>query len=97
MDDQWLQFDDNNSEYLLLCPTCQFDHSHHGTVTEYRRGREDGKTTAHVGGLGFESHGNPSPRRDGISIYMDGECGHSWTFEIYQHKGKTLLRTNPEK
>lgn len=79
---------------VLLCPICDYDYQHSGRVLEFSR--PDGEDSPSVVGVpGVDgwapSDSNPSPRRQAITIDFQGECEHSWTLEIWQHKGQTLL------
>jgi len=85
----------NNDE--LLCPVCGFHFIHHGRIEIFNRAKED----AHSGIcakideisclVGTSMEGNPSNRRNGIRINLEGECGHKVDIIISQHKGQTLI------
>jgi len=86
-------------EDVLKCPTCGSEYSH---ATRYRiywrlEDRETGKAVEVTRAATTESQslaGNPSPRRDGLVIEFDGECGHYFELKIYQHKGNTFIETS---
>ena len=90
-------------EGLLKCPRCKGDYLHHMTVKVFDRG-EDAKrvdvTTLGIDGLSrrtvpSEGSGNPSCRRDGLTIeFWCEECGEDTAFilGVSQHKGCTYLR-----
>jgi DNA-directed RNA polymerase subunit RPC12/RpoP len=88
----------------LKCPRCGFNYMHQGRVVVYHRvGGEDGSETDVTtvdGGLSathrVPSHGagNPSGRRQGLSITFDCEgCRPDGSIEllIAQHKGNTVF------
>jgi hypothetical protein len=94
----------------LLCPKCNGDYLHHDNIAVFNR-REDAemvRKTAIEGGLVSvasvenKTSGNPSGRRDGLSIdFWCETCGDAESDEvireykrlhILQHKGNTFLR-----
>jgi hypothetical protein len=94
----------------LTCPCCNNDYLHHDAVTVFSR-REDAefvrKTTVVDNSVAtdkeFNDHsGNPSSRRDGLSINFWCEtCGQldangvptrKLVLHIAQHKGNTIMR-----
>ena len=86
------------AEAVLTCPKCRDWYLHHGTVTIFDRGREDGPTTAiEVSGTSVKFHHppekyNPSSRRDGLAIeFWCESCGYTRELTIAQHKGITVF------
>jgi len=84
-------------EYNVMCPCCNSNNMHQGNVGIYNR-VEDAETGTHVEVDGDkvtvdkDLTGNPSKRRQGISIVMScEECGSDNILNIYQHKGLTLM------
>jgi len=83
----------------LRCPICGFGYTHHGVVNVYNRETEDSEIGIHacVNGtscnIDYSMIGNPSRRRDGISIQMRCENGCKFVLHIIQHKGETHLYT----
>jgi len=78
---------------VLLCPICGFDYNHHRRIEVFERTREDAPTYALIlpaEGVSVVSE-NPSPRRNALKIYFEGECGHEWYLVITQHKGQTFI------
>ena len=92
----------NNAEIedgCLLCPECGSDYTHHRRVTVFWREREDAPLGSCIKSSQDELHvareqwGNPSERRDGISIDCECEiCGTLFRLHIAQHKGHTLIK-----
>ena len=82
--------------WIVRCPVCGFDYTHHARVDVYARDGEDGPTTrTTVEGLHVETvqhaTGNPSDRRGGFVAAFAGECGHTWELRFSQHKGNTFI------
>ena len=86
----------------VICPVCGDTYSHHGDVEIFDRGEDhpegnyvrfvDSNSTVITMG-GHKLQQNPSRRRQGITIHMQGECGHNFLLHIYQHKGMTYIGT----
>jgi len=79
----------------LECPKCGMEMTHQNQIEIFSR-QEDGETQSilvdmETGKIGQGSNNNPSPRRQGVSIYLRCEDGCEFTFNIYQHKGFTCL------
>ncbi|MER1940491.1 hypothetical protein ABS755_07255 [Castellaniella sp. FW104-16D08] len=96
---------DNGLGFLLKCPVCGGGNFHHGLVEVFtRRGREDvaptrisinpdGTVQRDDDNLAENARDNPSPRRDGVLVHLDPECGCGrFVLQIVQHKGSTYLR-----
>lgn len=87
----------------LRCPYCGCHNLHQVAVDVFER-KEDQAEGLHVlvYGSGLQNvrmdrnlKDNPSPRRNGLSIVFQCEtCPFSSRFNIYQHKGETLLKWN---
>jgi ribosomal protein S27AE len=82
----------------IQCPKCRHGFMHHHTVNLYNRAEEDDPTGVHVRARakGLEINrsmvGNPSYRRDGLTIALECEqCGNTSVLNIYQHKGVTYI------
>lgn len=98
-----LRFDND----ALLCPCCGGCYLHHGAVSTFTRHAEDADTgiafriNAGTDGSIYRSTqltGNPSSRRDGITIEFTCEnCGNTSTLGIAQHKGQTFLEWLPNQ
>ena len=92
---------DAEIEYgVLLCPECGTDYTHHRRVTVFWRDREDEPFGSCIRSSQDElsatrrQYGNPSARRDGISIDCRCEaCKTLFRLHIAQHKGHTLIQT----
>jgi hypothetical protein len=80
-------------QYLVTCPVCGFDYAHHREVAVFDRAREDAPTVKRWPGVagGVLSRENPSPRRNAVRVWFEGECGHEWALDIVQHKGQTFI------
>lgn len=87
-----------NSEGAILCPICSYDYTHQQAVEVFER-PEDAKSGTHVKILDDDIQidrnltGNPSPRRQGVTLDMICESKHSFKLHIYQHKGQTFIET----
>ena len=85
----------NESEFLVSCPFCSDEHTHHADVYVYERKKgEDGKSVILTPGSNVveSTDYNPSARRNAVSIEFWGECGHFWAMQIIQHKGQTFIK-----
>lgn len=91
----------NLEHNTLLCPTCNSSYLHQSTIGIYNC-EEDATTGLHleVDSKSFTMDtnltGNPSPRRQGLSIVFyceecDGEHAPSHILNIFQHKGQTMM------
>ena len=95
---------------MLVCPCCGEDYLHHETVTVFSR-KEDAefvrKTVVEGSSVASDKEfndvsGNPSDRRDGITIRFwcetcadytaDGKPIKQMFLHIAQHKGNTIMR-----
>jgi len=86
-----------NEDGVYLCPFCGFEYTHHGKVEVYGR-CEDDKNSNHVTVERYNvkvdrsNEGNPSSRREGISIQFWCEgCHRIHYLKIAQHKGNTII------
>ena len=93
----------------FVCPTCGSEYLHQTTVAIWgRKAGEDSQDMVHVfdhtNGVLPANHpiikaaleaGNPSLRRDGLTIALHGECGHVSALSIFQVKGRTQMRLLP--
>lgn len=91
-----------NGRADLICPRCGESHLHHGKVVVFDR-PEDAEsvtlTTINSGAISMVISpsivcGNPSLRRDGISIHFLCEiCGEGQpiVMKLAQHKGQTEI------
>jgi hypothetical protein len=89
---------------VLLCPSCGFDHLHHGRIDVYEREKEDAEKGLHVsverGSAVIDQNlsGNPSSRRDGLRIEFGCEgCSARLVLTIAQSKGQTWLEFMPAR
>ena len=85
---------DEDFGYVVHCPICGDDYTHHSDVEVFERIKgEDGKTVILKPGSGNTepTDYNPSARRNAVSIQFHGECDHFWAMNIIQHKGKTFI------
>lgn len=85
----------------LLCPRCGESNLHHHTITVFDRNEDAAevlrttvaykKTTSEV--VADKGSGNPSNRRDGLTISFSCEHCEESTFllSVYQHKGSTYM------
>ena len=83
---------------LLLCPKCGFNYLHHGAVEVFVRDGEDSdigtrvKVDGHAVTFGRNLRGNPSSRRDGLTVdFQCEECRCMSVLSIVQHKGQTFV------
>lgn len=81
---------------VALCPTCFHDYSHQSWCAAFGRiGGEDGEVQGWLISDSIreevDAGQNPSARRHGLRIAINGECGHTWFLTIAQHKGQTLI------
>ena len=81
----------------LLCPSCGGNFLHHERVEVFERA-EDQKEGLHIsiseGAIAIDTNikGNPSIRRQGLSIYFRcEECSATSIFKVQQHKGSTFV------
>ena len=87
-----------NSDGAIMCPVCNFDYTHQGAIEIFERS-EDEKDGNHVKILddniqvNRDLTGNPSPRRQGVTLEMKCESEHPFKLHIYQHKGQTFIET----
>jgi len=97
-----LRFNDDT----LLCPCCGGCYLHHGAVCTFTRHQDADTGIAfriNAGTDGSICHstqlnGNPSSRRDGITIEFTCEdCDNTSTLGIAQHKGLTLMEWMPRQ
>jgi hypothetical protein len=98
---------------LLKCPCCGSEYLHQTTVCVYNRSedapmthvtevKQEGRTEGFKGVIhkiepSFRS-GNPSGRRQGLTIFFECESCHGedndvlrFALDVYQHKGNTYL------
>ena len=93
---------------VLKCPRCDQLYLHRGEVLVFDRNEDDPFVavtrvkTGMVVSAKAKNHrsGNPSPRRDGVSIVFNCEtCDHGGTeqyLNIVQHKGETFIYWDAE-
>jgi len=88
-----------NEDGHLECPGCSGSgaYLHHRVVNVYSR-QEDNPSQLtsvfHNGTVNVQNNarGNPSARRDGVSIRFSCElCGGGYALELAQHKGQTEM------
>lgn len=87
-------------ESNLTCPHCGNNYLHHGEVTVFFRNEDEPLVvvtrieggSASVDVVPTPASGNPSSRRDGLTVnfWCEG-CGRSSELTIAQHKGISLL------
>lgn len=82
----------------LLCPNCRNSSTHHTSVTVFNRTEdvETGRRTIATGvatTIDGDMTGNPSGRRDGLTIgFYCENCPTVMELDIFQHKGQTFFR-----
>lgn len=87
-----------NSDGAITCPICAYDYTHQGAIEVFERS-EDAQNGNHVKILNDDIEvnrnltGNPSPRRQGVTLDMVCELEHKFKLNIYQHKGQTFIET----
>jgi hypothetical protein len=92
---------DKNHPNVLLCPKCGNNNLHQFKVETFAR-VEDSAKGIHVivegtdiMKLDNDMSGNPSARRDGVSIHFSCEsCPQVSVLTVVQHKGTTYLEMN---
>ena len=83
----------------LKCPICRFEYTHLKNITVWARPEDCTPNTVFIETedghihVGNSNIGNPSPRRDGLSMLFYCENGHTFTVNILQHKGYTFAYT----
>lgn len=95
------KFDALNDPPELLCPVCGFNYLHHFKIEIFDRA-EDATSGLHVtvekSAVTVDSNlqGNPSGRRDGLSVrfWCEG-CHNISMLTIGQHKGNTEVSFHP--
>ena len=82
---------------VLLCPACGGNNLHQDQVDVWQRPIEDGQQMHSIVGecmttVGIGGAGNPSNRRDGLTIQFSCEhCPADPVLAIWQHKGNTYM------
>lgn len=91
------QFEEDNGEGTLLCPSCGGNYLHQRRVEVFERG-EDSNIGLHVTVANMkmevdnELHDNPSARRHGLKIIFSCEtCKAEPVMTVAQHKGQTFV------
>lgn len=94
---------DEQIDDALDCPKCSAapddsNYLHHGRINIFNRDREDSETGTQVAVDGYligqreSMRGNPSSRRDGLTIAFTCEnCAAQLSLAIVQHKGQTFI------
>lgn len=84
-------------EDFIKCPVCADTYTHQGKIEIFERG-EDETIGNHVQvfndniQVDRDLTGNPSPRRQGVSIHFKCETqSHQFIVDIYQHKGQSFF------
>ena len=90
---------------VLKCPLCGEHYLHQGRVDVFKRSEDEEAVTrttvmwdgtASVATVANTGSGNPSSRRDGLTIGFSCEmCNDIFVLSISQHKGQTLVRWEP--
>jgi len=83
----------------LICPRCDNNYLHHERVTVFDRPEDNPMTRVvridnevNVSMATSYDCGNPSSRRDGLSInFWCENCGYNLLLQIAQHKGNTHM------
>ena len=72
-----IEFDSkDNYEMRATCPVCGFDFTHIADVNY---------------SAGYGNRGDMlSTKQGGVSLSMEGECGHQWTLWFGEHKGNVF-------
>jgi hypothetical protein len=88
-------------EQSVACACCGGDNTHQVAVEVFFR-VEDAKTGVHAISLATGTKcdsvqiNNPSPRRSGVRVVLRCEsCSGFSNLVVYQHKGFTVIKTNP--
>lgn len=79
---------------LAYCKACGSEYTHQQGVAVFDRAEDDPThiTAVGRGALELAAAGNPSARRQAVSIVMRCEaCEHVWYLDILQHKGQTFV------
>ena len=71
----------------ILCPVCGSDYNH--IRCAYTRLGSDPVEAGVYDGT--QARGKTMERRSALVVVFDGECNHSWEWEIQQHKGNNWL------
>lgn len=88
----------NIDERTLQCPSCKGEYLHQVEVVAYWGGEDKGTGLKMVSSpercfIGTSMEGNPSPRRQGLTIRFDCEsCSAELLLSVVQHKGQTLIQ-----
>lgn len=82
----------------LICPVCGGGDMHQNTVEIFNREKEDSDKGTYVKidkdnvtTSDDANTNNPSPRRQGMYVHLDCECGVKLRLTIGQHKGSTFM------
>jgi hypothetical protein len=92
-----MDFHTNNYDQLV-CPNCLGLCLHHSSIDVFERREDDPEhMQIHIDRsevkISKGTHGNPSPRRDGLSILFWCEgCTNFPKLNIFQHKGSTYIQ-----
>jgi hypothetical protein len=79
---------------ILVCPLCGFDYNHIKRVgTELD---PEGDETVIYAGTSLVFERTTGERRSAVRIDLDGECGHSWSLILQQHKGRIEIETRTQ-
>jgi hypothetical protein len=93
---------DNFERNVATCPFCDSEYLHQIEVEVFFREEDTDKgshttITRDASIVKSDQTGNPSPRRDGVRVWMKCEqCQRLSWVDIYQHKGQTFLRQDIE-
>lgn len=88
--------DDGLAHFVLHCPVCGFEFTHQRRVEVFER-EEDKETGLRVTvtrdevSQNSDLTGNPSSRRQGLTVDFYCENGCYFTMALSQHKGQTFL------
>ena len=80
--------------YQLMCPICGNEWIHHSNVEVFERPTgEDGISVIYEPETHYvrTTTKNPSGRRNAVKIWFWGECSHTWSISILQHKGNEYI------
>lgn len=89
----FIDMDDN----FIKCPKCNDSYTHQGKIEIFNRSEDESEGTHvavrfHEIKIDKNLEGNPSSRRQGVTINMTCESHeHNFKVNIYQHKGQTLV------
>lgn len=89
---------DHESRLGVVCAHCGCESTHQRRVDVWFRDEDDSADVRHVvmergaTTMDADGQGNPSARRDGLTITLECElCGKKTALDVWQHKGSTRV------